>query len=98
VIGAEFVTPSISSKNLDEMRGKVVARLAASYIRARKRNPHLRYANLMDHGYMRIELSETETKATWVYSRTVKKPTLNTRRSKAFILPLNGTKLLRAKP
>jgi alkaline phosphatase D len=95
VIGVELVAPSISSKNLDEMSGKLVARLAASYIKARKRNPHLRYANLMDHGFIILELTPEKASAQWIYSRTLKKPTMKTRPGRAWHFNHGGNKLFR---
>lgn len=95
VIGAEFVTPSVSSKNLDELRGRLVAKVAASYTKARKRNPHLRYANLMDHGYMLLDLTAERAAAKWVYCRTLKKRSLATRPSKAWHLRHGDVRLHR---
>lgn len=81
VFGAEFVTPSISSHNLDEMKGKLAAKIAVPYMKARKRNPHLRFANMMDHGYVVVTLTESEAKAEWVYMKTLLEPSLKTKPS-----------------
>lgn len=98
VIGAEFVTPSITSPNLDEMSSKLAAKLAVPYLKARKRNPHLRYANMMDHGYMVLHLTRQEAKATWVFMRSIVKPSLKTKRSHSWVFPYNGLGLERRKP
>lgn len=95
VIGAELVAPSISSKNLDEMSGKMVAKFAASYIKARKRNPHLRYANLMDHGFIILELTPQKASAKWIYTQTLKKPTMKTKPEKNWHFEHGGNKLFR---
>lgn len=97
VFGAEFVAPSISSKNLDEMSGKVVARFAAAYIKARRRNPHLRYANLMDHGFFILELTPDRASAQWIYSKTLKKPTDKIKPKRAWHLMHGGQKLQHGK-
>lgn len=97
VFGAEFVAQSISSSNLDEMRSKLVGKVAASYTTAPKRNPHLRYANLIDHGYMLLDLDSERAKATWVYTQTLKKPTMKTRRSVSWELPSGGNRLQRSR-
>lgn len=94
-LGAEFVVHSVSSRNLDEMQGRLVGKIAASYTKARKRNPHLHYANLIDHGYMLLHLDADKAEATWIYSATVKKPTMKTRRGRTYRLPFNGPKLQR---
>jgi len=97
VFGAEFVAHSISSKNLDEMRGKLVARIGATYTRSAKRNPHLRFVNLMDHGYMLLELSSEKATSTWVFSKTLKKPTLRTKRPVRWHIMHGGDRLKRGK-
>jgi alkaline phosphatase D len=98
VWGAEFVTPSISSPNLDEAKGKFVASFAVPYIKAKKRNPHLRYLNAKDHGYMVVELTDEAATATWIYVHSVKKPTSKTKRKHTWSFPYNGSGLESRKP
>ena len=98
VFGAEFVAQSISSSNLDEIQGKLVGKIAASYSKARKRNPQLRYVNLIDHGYMLLDLNSENAKATWVFTQTLKKPTLRTRRPVAWQLTSGDNSLQRTRP
>lgn len=98
VVGAEFVTPSITSHNFDEMKSKLAARVAVPYLKSRKRNPHLRYLNTMDHGYMLIELNEKEAKATWIFMRTVKIPTEKVKQMVSWSFPHEGNHLNRSKP
>ncbi|MCF8256253.1 MAG: alkaline phosphatase D family protein [Flavobacteriales bacterium] len=95
VVGAEFVTPSISSTNLDEQIGKFAAKFAAGYIKARKRNPHVRYANLMDHGFMLLELVADRASVRWIYSKSVKERTLRTRQGSAWHILHGGARLLK---
>lgn len=98
VWGAEFVTPSISSPNLDEAFGGAVADFAVPYIKGLKQNRHLRYLNSKDHGYFILELNDQEAKATWVYVKNIKKPELKIKRKRAWSFPLNGKHLHKAKP
>jgi len=98
VVGAEFVTPSISSPNLDEMRGKLTAKLAVPYLKGLKSNRHLHFLNTMDHGYTLLELTEEEAKCTWVFMRTVKKPSLKTKPFRSLAFPHNGRGLEKRKP
>ena len=98
VLGAEFVTASITSANLDEMRSKLAAKLAVPYLKGRKRNPHLRYTNMMDHGYMLLRLTKKEAKATWVFMRSILTPSLKIKRSHSWAFPHNGHGLQRRKP
>ncbi|MCF8459857.1 MAG: alkaline phosphatase D family protein [Flavobacteriales bacterium] len=98
VLGAEFVTSSISSPNLDEMRGKLTAKLAVPYIKARKRNPHLYFLNAKDHGYMLLELTEKEAKCTWVFMKSILKPSLKIRPLHSLAFPHNGRGLEKRNP
>lgn len=98
VVGIEFVTPSVSSPNLDEMRGKLVAKLAVPYLKGLKNNRHLHFLNTMDHGYTLLELTEEEAKCTWIFMRTVKKPSLKTKPFRSLAFPYNGRGLEKRKP
>ncbi len=98
VLGAEFVTSSISSPNLDEMRGKLTAKLAVPYLKARKRNPHLHFLNTKDHGYLLLELTEKEAKCTWVFMKSILKPSLTIRPLHSLAFPYNGKGLEKRRP
>lgn len=72
VVAIEFGTTSISSANSDEsypvdkvIEGEQV--LLAT-------NPHLKYANRRDHGYLLLTLDSARAKAEWYFVDTVKKP------------------------
>lgn len=98
IIGAEFVTPSISSSNLDEMRGKLTAKLSVPYLKGLKNNRHLHFLNTMDHGYMLLELTQQEAKTTWIFMKSILKPSFETKRLRSWAFPHNGTGLERRKP
>jgi alkaline phosphatase D len=98
VIGAEFITPSISSRNLDEMQGKFVASMAESVTKSSKRNPHLRYVNLTDHGYMLLDLTAQQSKATWIYCKTLKIKSLKVKPMKSYGFLFNGSHLVKEQP
>jgi alkaline phosphatase D len=72
-IGREWVTPSVSSPNLDEFLPGFVARFIAFGMDHYPGNPHLDYANLRSHGFLDITLTRTETTALWIHMDTVKK-------------------------
>jgi alkaline phosphatase D len=95
VMGAEFVTPSITSHNLDEMKGKMAAKIAVPYMRSRKRNPHLRFVNMKDHGYLVVTLTDSEAKGEWVYMKTLLEPSLKTKASKE--VRYYGTQLMKGR-
>ena len=98
VVGSEFVTPSISSPNLDEMRGKLAAKLAVPYLKGLRSNRHLHFLNTMDHGYTLLKLTEEEAKCTWVFMRTVKKPSLKIKPMHSWAFPYDGRGLEKRKP
>ncbi len=85
VIGSEFVTPSISSANLNERVSTGIANFAASLVKKKKHNPHLKFINLVDHGYLLLELSEESATGTWHFTKYLTKPTNEFRTSKPFV-------------
>ncbi len=66
-IGAEFVTTSISSYNIDEIAPKFLAFEAQRRFKRKKNNPHLRYVNLTAHGYMTLTLTPEKAQADWFF-------------------------------
>lgn len=61
----EFGTTSISSGNADESRSDDTVRMQEQeYL---KNNPHLKYTNLRDHGYLLLTLSTNSGSASWYY-------------------------------
>ncbi|MFK7979466.1 MAG: alkaline phosphatase [Saprospiraceae bacterium] len=64
-IAIEIGTPSITSSNSDE-RTPVEQVLQAEKFLSTK-NPHLKYTDLRNHGYVILSLSQAETVAEWYY-------------------------------
>ena len=64
-IAIEIGTPSITSSNSDE-RTAVEQVLQAEKMLTAK-NPHLKYTDLRNHGYVVLSLTEAETVAEWYY-------------------------------
>jgi alkaline phosphatase D len=75
VIGAEFVCTSITSSNVDERIPRGLAKMAGGLVKTKKYNPHLRYNNVVDHGYMVLTLNQEKAKADWYYVKSVRKET-----------------------
>ena len=67
VIGAEFVSPSVTSFNFDEVVPKVIVAEAQRRFKKKKNNPHLRYLNLSKHGYMTLTLTPERAQADWFF-------------------------------
>jgi alkaline phosphatase D len=79
-IAIEFGTPSISSGNWDEHYSLDTARLGEQLYQ--QFNPHLKYVNGIDHGYMLITLFPDRAKAEWYYVETLRQQNLNERLGK----------------
>lgn len=90
VHGAEFVCQSVSSFNVDELFGRFLGKLAGSYLASQRRNPHVQYRNVVDHGYMLIELNDESATATWYYTKNPYKRNLEQRTPWQAVLPFNG--------
>lgn len=95
--GAEFVVQSVTSSNVDEYSGRFFGKLANMFLASRKRNPHLRYVNAIDHGYMLLEITPEAATATWYYTKNPYKRNLKTKRPRQRSLHDNG-RLLRRRP
>ncbi len=78
----EFGTTSVSSANGDEYKNIDTVKMAEQALM--KNNPHIKYLNDRDHGYLLLTLYPTKTKAEWYYVETVKKPETNEYLAKKF--------------
>lgn len=90
VHGAEFVCQSVSSFNVDELFGRFLGKLAGSYLASKRRNPHVQYRNVVDHGYMLIELTDESATATWYYTKNPYKRNVEQGSPWRAVLPFNG--------
>lgn len=70
----EFGTTSVNSGNSDERFPSDSVKLHEEKITNSPINPHLKYANLRDHGYLLLSVYPGSVKADWYYAETVKKP------------------------
>jgi alkaline phosphatase D len=68
-VAMEYVVPSISSANYDEDMGLDSAMTYTE--RYRKANKNLLYVNLVDHGYMVLDINENQAKGIFKYVNTV---------------------------
>lgn len=70
----EFGTPSINSGNSDEWSPNIpIQKLIdhENYIMDPTMNPHLKYTNSRDHGYMLLDINKEKVIATWKYVETL---------------------------
>jgi len=69
-LAIELGTTSISSGNGDE--GNPVDSIKAKEDKLLKLNPHVRYLNNRDHGYLLLSLYSDKAKAEWFYVKTLR--------------------------
>jgi alkaline phosphatase D len=71
-VGVEFGVQSITSANYDEGNGTDYAKEKEAL--AKSLNPHLKYTNFRDHGYLLLTLSNEEAKAEYVQFSNIEEP------------------------
>jgi len=76
-LAVEFVSPSITTPNFDEIFGALAAslvqnllnqELTVSGINAGNPNPHIKYADLIRHGYYLLDVKPDSVQANWYYN------------------------------
>ncbi len=72
-VAVEFGTTSITSANLDERMHPDTVRLLEQRLQFGGHNPHLKYTNMRDHGYLLLTLDRESALADWRYVETVAK-------------------------
>lgn len=70
-IAVEFGTTSINSGNSNERASDEEVLAHESKISSAAINPHLRYVNMRDHGYLVLRLEEQQAGASWYYVKTL---------------------------
>ena len=70
----EFGTPSVSSGNIDERIPTDSAARIAERLKAPEYNPHLKYVDLSEHGYLLLTLRADEAKAEWYFIDDIQEP------------------------
>lgn len=68
----ELGTTSISSGNLDERKPADTVKIMEQALL--KRNPHIKFTNQRDHGYLLLTLYPTKAKAEWFYVESLRTP------------------------
>ena len=93
VIGAEFVTPSVSSFNFDEVVPKIVSAEAKRRFKKKKNNPHLRYLDLNRHGYMTLTLTPEKALAEWFFVKRKDRPDERVKRKAGRFIENGGNRV-----
>ncbi|MEM1123592.1 MAG: alkaline phosphatase D family protein, partial [Bacteroidota bacterium] len=81
-IALEFGTPSITSSNSDE--GNPVEKVLEAEKIFLEKNPHLKYTDLRNHGYLLLRLNEAEATAEWHYVDKLNVPSDGVRMDKQY--------------
>lgn len=89
---AEFGTPSISSSNWNEYTSDDTVKMGEGLLM--KANPHLKYGNARDHGYLLLKLNNEKAKAEWWYVSTLREPVATEKLGKRMELKKNSNKLV----
>lgn len=97
VIGAEFVTPSVTSGNLSSRLPRGLATMLGGLLKKKATNPHLRFLNVVDHGYILLDLNNEQAKGTWYFCKTVLKPTYKTTAKNSWVTRYNENRLVKGK-
>lgn len=92
VVAFEFGTTGVSSPNYDENVGLDTVRMVEGLYY--KMNPHLKYVDLSEHGYLLLTLNSDEAKAEWMYVDTVKRRTRNEKVGKTMTVKKDAKMLL----
>jgi alkaline phosphatase D len=71
-LAVEFGTTSISSANDDEYRATDTVRMMEKLLLSK--NPHIKFLNARDHGYLLLSVYPTHAKAQWYYVNSVREP------------------------
>ncbi|MFZ5999460.1 MAG: alkaline phosphatase D family protein [Bacteroidota bacterium] len=87
----EFGTTSVSSANDDEYKPADTVRRMEQLLLAK--NPHIKYINDRDHGYLLLSLYPTKAKAEWYFVETVRQPGANEFKGVGYTIEKGSVKL-----
>jgi len=71
IVAHEFATPSVTSANFDEYKSLKTALLFQKMLKKKSVNPHLRYIDLVNHGYLLLTLTPDEAVGEWHFVSTI---------------------------
>lgn len=93
-IGIEFGVTSVSSANANERRSDELVIEHELKIVNTDVNPHLKYVNMRDHGYLLLSISNEQVQADYKVVTTLKEKDASTSTDKSFIVNSGKTKLV----
>jgi len=95
-VAIELGTPSVTSANFNESIPNDQVLEAEKVFVHTNFNPHLKYVNLRDHGYLLLTLNQEEAIAEWYYVDQIKERSSKEQLGKQYIVK-NGSNKLYAK-
>ncbi|MDZ4715020.1 MAG: alkaline phosphatase D family protein [Cytophagales bacterium] len=87
----ELGTTSISSANGDERKSSDTVKLAEQALL--RENPHIKYINNRDHGYLLLTLFPSQARADWFYVKSLRQPVSEEFLSKTFTVEKGKARL-----
>jgi len=93
-IGVEFGVTSVTSANANERFATEVVLEHEKKIVDSEINPHLKYANLRDHGYLLLNINQDKLRATYKIVPSIKESSPDTKIDKVFEVESGTPKLL----
>ncbi len=92
-IAVEFGTTSINSSNSDEGNPLDTVLAHEKKIMSNDMNPHMKFTNLHDHGYLLITLFEDQARAQWYYMQDLSVPSTIEKLGNEMYVDLGTTRL-----
>ena len=90
-LAVEFGTTSVSSSNSNESRpDEEVKIMEQTYLET---NPHLKFVNRRDHGYLLLTLYKQRARADWYFLDTILEPGASEKLARTFHVDLNSNTL-----
>ncbi len=84
VVGIEFTTPSITSANYDEYVKPFLVKIAQRRFTKKGTNPHVRFMDLMHHGYLILTLNQESAQGEWFYMKRINRPNRQEKRGQVY--------------
>ena len=87
----EFGTTSITSANWNEGRDDQEVISAEQLVQSK--NPHLKFVNARDHGYLILSIDQNQVKSDWYYVDDVKQPNAKENLAKSIVVKQGTNKI-----
>jgi len=92
-LGVEFVVHSVNASNINEWVGAdTVERVRQVYLSS-EYNPHVRHANLSDHGYVELLLTPQVAEIRWKYLNTLGERDYSLKQTHVMRVPVQSARL-----